>query len=149
MAGSKSNTLENSLLKLIFQNIDLTGIGDAGGLLGSVADGNLYVALATDDSVANDADAGTECTYTGYTRVAVTRDTDGWDVADNVASNHAAVTFGECTGGDETARYVEIYTASPGGTRLFWAQLDDDLVITSAPAVTPYFAAGDLDFTED
>ena len=35
------------LLKLILQNVDVTLIGDAGGLRGSVAAGSLYVSLHT------------------------------------------------------------------------------------------------------
>ncbi len=46
---SKSNTFENDLLALIFNNTDIADIGDAGGLQNSAAAGSLYVALHTSD----------------------------------------------------------------------------------------------------
>ncbi len=44
---SDSNTFENAQLLLIFNNTDITGIGDAGGLRGSASAGSLYLAAYT------------------------------------------------------------------------------------------------------
>ena len=46
---SKSNTFENDLLLLVFNNTDITLIGDAAGLQNSAAAGSLYVSLHTSD----------------------------------------------------------------------------------------------------
>lgn len=46
---SKSNTFENDLLQLIFNNVDIADIGDAGGLQNSATAGSLYIALHTGD----------------------------------------------------------------------------------------------------
>ena len=44
---SKSNSFETAILGLIFNNTDIAGIGDAGGLQNSAAAGSLYVSLHT------------------------------------------------------------------------------------------------------
>ncbi|MTW08909.1 hypothetical protein GM524_13670, partial [Streptococcus pneumoniae] len=44
---SKTNTFENDLLLLVFNNTDITLIGDAAGLQNSAAAGSLYVSLHT------------------------------------------------------------------------------------------------------
>ena len=46
---SKTNTWENDLLKLVFQNTSASLIGDATGLVGSGVAGSLYVSLHTAD----------------------------------------------------------------------------------------------------
>lgn len=145
--GSKTNGFETSLLQLIFNNSAIANIGDASGLQPSATAGSLYVALCTSATTCDDATAGTETTYTGYTRVAVARTSGGWTISGNNATNTAAITFGACTAGTATIRYVEIWTASSGGTRLFWGQLTSDLSVSSG--VTPEFAAGALDVNED
>lgn len=145
--GSKTDGFENSILLHVFQNSAIANIGDAGGLQPSASAGSLYVALMTSATTCDDANAGTECAYTGYARVGVARTSGGWTVSSNNCSNTSAITFGLCTGGTETARYVNIYTASSGGTRLYWGQLTSDLAISNG--ITPEFAAGDLDINED
>lgn len=141
---SASNTLETGLLNLIFKNIALANIGDAGGLLPSAAGGSVYVALFTDDPT--DADAGTEATYTGYARKAVARGA-GWDVAADNASNAAAVVFDPCTAGNNAISHFGIYTALAGGTLLFSGALGANLAVSNG--ITPEIAIGDLDITAD
>ena len=70
---SKSNTFENDLLKLIFNNVDIADIGDAGGLQNSAAAGSLYVALHTADPGEAGNATTNETAYTNYARVAVGR----------------------------------------------------------------------------
>lgn len=88
---SKSNTFEEDLLKLIFQNTDIANIGDAGGIRGSVTAGSLYWSLHTADP----GEAGTaitsETAYTGYARVAAARSTAGFTVTGNSVSPPANV----------------------------------------------------------
>lgn len=94
---SKSNTHENELLLLEFNNTDAAGIGDAGGLRGSVAAGSFYVSLhtATPDEAGNQST--NETAYTGYARVAVARSSAGWTVTGNSVSPAANIDFGKCT----------------------------------------------------
>lgn len=145
MAGSKTNTFETDILELVFTNTALANIGDGSGLQPSATAGSLYVALYT--VAPSDAGGGTECTYTGYGRVAVARSGAGWTVASGVAENAAAVTFGACTAGSETAVAFSIMTAASSGDMLFWGDLTANLNISAG--ITPEFAAGELTITED
>ena len=90
---SASNAFENSLLLLILNNTNIANIGDATGLRGSSAAGNVYVGLHTADPGEAGTQATSEATYTGYARVAVARTAGGWTVAGNAFSNTAAITF--------------------------------------------------------
>jgi len=150
--GSKSDDFENDVLLLIFNNTDILKIGDAGGLLGSVSPGSLYVRLMTSAVVVDDSTLGTETTYTGYVAkgIAVARSAGGWTVSGNNASNTAAVTFGASTSGPVTLRYAEVWLDNVSaviGDRLFWTQLDADLIVNSG--ITPEVPIGDLDINED
>lgn len=117
---SKTNTWETGLLNLVFNNIDFTGVGDAGGLLGSVADGNLYVSLHTGDPGEAGSQTTNECAYTSYARVAVARDGTGWTVTDNSVSPQANITFPQATGGTETATHFGVGTDSTGAGKLLY-----------------------------
>jgi hypothetical protein len=46
---SKSNSLENALLLLIFNNTNFANVGDATGVRGSTTAGSLYLSLHTAD----------------------------------------------------------------------------------------------------
>jgi len=144
---SASNSFENAILDLIFDNVAFAKIGDASGLQPSASDGNLYVSLHTGDPGEAGDQTTSECDYTSYARVAVSR-TDGWTIADNKAENAAATTFPGCTGGSNTATHFGIGTDTSGaGVLLFSAALDSSLAISSG--ITPEFAAGDLYVTCD
>lgn len=150
--GSASNTLENELLLLLLNNTNIGYIGDATGVRGSTAAGNLYVRLCTSATTCDDSTVGTEANYTGYVQygVAVARTSGGWTVSGNAASNAATITFGACTAGSNTIRYVEIWrdnTSATEAKRLFWGQLTSDLAVSAG--ITPEFAIGDLDITLD
>jgi hypothetical protein len=97
---SKSNTWENDLLLLIFNNTNASLIGDATGLRGSSAAGSLYVSLHTADPGEAGAQNTSETGYTGYARIAVARSGAGWTVsgtAPTQVSPAANIDFGECT----------------------------------------------------
>lgn len=145
MAGSKSNTFETDLLELIFNNTALANIGNAGGLQPSSAAGSLYVALFT--AAPSDSSAGTETVYTNYARVAVARSSAGWTVASGAVSNTAAVTFPQCGATGATIVAFAIMTASTGGDMLYWGDLTSSLAVSNG--ITPEFAIGDIDITED
>tara|TARA_R110000868_G_scaffold120688_3_gene320406 strand:- start:455 stop:886 length:432 start_codon:yes stop_codon:yes gene_type:complete len=142
---AKSNLLEAGILKLVYQNIALANIGNAGGLLPSSVAGSLYVALYTEDPT--DADTGVEATYTGYARIAVVRSAVGWTVLENEVSNAAILTFPTNTGTSQTVTHLAIRTASTGGDIVHQGALAVPLVIENGN--TPKFEIGDLAITED
>lgn len=148
MAGSLTNAAETNLLELIFNNTDWENIGDAAGIQNSASAGNLYVALFT--AAPSDSAAGTECSYTGYARVAVARSSAGWTVSGNNASNAAAVTFPQNTGSSQTAIAFGILTASTSGDLLFWGDITDPVAgLVIGTNVTPSFAIGAIDVNAD
>lgn len=112
---SKTNTWENDLLLLLFNNTAVTLIGDAGGLLPSSTAGSLYVSLHTADPGEAGIQTTSECAYTSYARVAVARSGAGWTVTANSVSPVANIDFPACTGTTETATYFGVGTASTGG----------------------------------
>lgn len=146
---SASNSLENSILLLLFNNTAFANIGDAGGLQPSATAGNLYISLHTGDPGEAGDQTTSECDYTSYARVAVSRSGAGWTVAANAVENAAAITFPKMTGGDEDiATHFGVGTASSGdGVLLFSGELTDHLNINLN--ITPQIGAGDLDITND
>ena len=146
---SKSNAFENSLLQLLFNNVDIANIGDAGGIQNSATAGSLYLALHTADPGEAGDQTTNECAYTSYDRVAVARSGAGWTVAANVATNFALAQFPECTGGSETITYVSIGTSSypTAGVILYSGALTASRSVSSG--IQPQFAATALSVTED
>jgi len=147
---SKANGFETGLLELVFQNDDtdttIAAIGD--GLQAAATAGNLYVSLHTGDPGEAGNQSTSEADYTSYARVAVARSTAGWTVAANEASNAAEIAFPACTGGSSTCTYFGVGTASTGtGYLLYSGELTASLAVTNG--ITPKFAIGDLDITED
>jgi hypothetical protein len=137
---SKSNAWETALLQHLFQNANVANVGDATGLRGSSAAGNLYISLHTADPGEAGAQNTSEASYTGYARVAVARSGAAWDVTGNLASNLAAVSFPACTGGSNTITHFGIGTDSSGaGTLLYSGNLG-----TSNQGPFTAVAAGDL-----
>lgn len=145
---SKTNSFENSILLHIFQNANIAEIGDATGLRGSTVGGNLYVSLHTADPGEGASQTTNEANYTGYARVAVARTAGGWTVTNNLVENAAVITFGACSAGSNTITHFGIGTLSSGaGTLLFSGILTGSLAVSAG--ITPEFAAGALDLTED
>lgn len=145
---SKGNTFETELLDHVLNNTNIALIGDATGLLASAADGDLYVALHTGDPGEAGNQTTNEATYTSYARVAVSRDGTKWTVGSGAAANAAAITFPACTGGTNTITHFSVGTASSGtGKILYKGALSASLAVSSG--VTPEFAIGNLDITED
>lgn len=136
------------MLLLFFNNTDFALIGDAAGLQNSAVAGSLYVSLHTGDPGEAGSQTTNEATYTSYARVAVARSGAGWTVSGNEASNTSAVTFPACTGGTNTITHFGVGTDSSGaGVLLYKGALTASLAVSSG--ITPAFAAGALDITED
>ena len=145
---SKSNSFENSLLQLLFNNVDIANIGDAAGLQNSAAAGSLYLALHTADPGEAGDQTTNECAYTSYARVGVARTVGGWTVATNTATNTALAQFPECTGGSETITHVSIGVASAGASVILYSgALTASRSVSSG--IQPQFAASALVVTED
>lgn len=133
---SKGDTFENDLLKLIFNNTDAGTIGDATGLRGSTAAGFLYVSLHTADVGESGSQTTSEATYTGYSRIGVTRTTGGWTVTNNTVQPVATITFPSATGGTNTVTHFAIGAAATStGKILYKGSLSPSIVVSSG--VTP------------
>lgn len=146
--GSKSNSFENDLLLLVFNNTDIANIGDAAGLQNSASAGSLYVALHTGDPGETGNQSTSEAAYTSYARVAVARSGAGWTVSGNAVSNTAAITFPACTGSSSTCTHFSVGYESSGATKiLYYGALSASLAVSTG--ITPEIPAGDLDITED
>lgn len=144
---SKSNTYENDLLQLIFNNVNIALLGDATGVRGSAAAGSLYLSLHTADPGEAGDQTTSEATYTGYGRVAVARTSAGFTVSGNAASLAAAIDFPAGTGGSGTATHVGIGTSASGtGKLLYKGPLTPN--IACGAGVTPKVNAGVV-VTED
>lgn len=151
MAGSKSNSLETSILLLIFNNTDIADLGDASGVQGSTADGNLYIRLFNTSTV-DDSTVGTEASYTGYVAggIAIPRSVAGFTVSGSNVTNAGAFAYGVCTAGGETLRYFGVFKDNSTGTeshRLYWGQLPTDLIVSIS--TIPTVPAGYLNVNEN
>lgn len=137
---SLGNTFENDLMKLIFNATAIANIADNAATSPLT---NLYVSLHTADPGEAGDQTTSESAYTSYARVAVTRNSGGWTVSNNQASNTAATTFPACTGSTSTITYAAIGTASSStGKLLFSGALSSSLAVSSG--ITPSFAIGAL-----
>lgn len=134
---SKSNTFENDLLALIFNNTAVADIGDVGGLRATATAGSLYWSLHTADP----GEAGTavtnETAYTGYLRVSAARSGVGFTVTANSVSPPANVDFAECTAsaGGPLTHFGIVNTASGAGKLLYSGTMTPN--VTMAVGVIP------------
>jgi hypothetical protein len=118
---SKSNSWENALLLLLFNNSNAANIGDATGLRGSSTAGSLYVSFHTADPGEAGSQTTSEAAYTSYARVAVARSGAGWTVTGNSVSPAAAIEAPASTGGStDTITHFGIGTASSGAGVLLY-----------------------------
>lgn len=142
---SKSNSCENSSIALIF---NATAWADLAENDTTSPATNLYVSLHTADPGEAGSQTTSETSYTNYVRVAVVRTSSGWTVSGNAVTNAAAITFAQCGTTGATITHFGVGTLSSGaGQLLYSGALSSSLAVSSG--VTPEFAAGDLDITED
>lgn len=145
---SKTNTCENNLLKLLFNNTTWANIGDATGIVGSSTAGSFYASLHTADPGEAGDQTTNEISYGSYARVAIARSSAGFTVSNNQVSNTAQTQWPSCTSGTPTATHFGIGRASSGaGELLYSGALSDSLAISSG--IQPTAAAGALVNTED
>lgn len=131
---------ENDLQALILQGTAIANLADnaASGPLTS-----LFVALHTADPQTGNQNTS-EVSYTGYNRVAVSRNAAGWTVTGANGVNANAVTFPACTGGNNTAAYASIGKNNTGvaGRIYYSGALNSNLAISNG--ITPQFPANNL-----
>lgn len=145
---SKSNSLETSFLKHIFQNVAIANVGDATGLPAAATAGSLYISLHVADPGEGGSQTTNEASYTSYARVAVARTTGAWSESSGTVSNLAAISFPACTGGTNTITHFGIGTDSSGtGTLLYSGALTASLSVSTG--ITPSFSIGSLTVSEE
>jgi hypothetical protein len=140
------------LANLLFANNNWANVGDATGLVKSTADGSFYIALY--ESNPDEGQTGTECSYTGYARTAVARNT-GWTISGTNPVNvtNAAQIGGtgnwDCTGGSATVTHFGICLSATPNTddAIVVGELSSPVNISSG--IDPVFAAGALDVDFD
>ena len=144
---SKSNSWENSLLLLLFNNTNVANVGDVTGLRGSSTAGSLYVSLHTSDPGETGDQTTNETSYGSYARIAVARSGSGWTVTANSVSPVAAITFAACTSGSATITHFGVGTASSGaGVLLYSGTVTANTAVSSG--VTPQLTTATA-ITED
>lgn len=112
----------------------------------------VYVALFT--AAPTDAGGGTEATGGSYARVQMTQADGTWDAPSGTPSNTqntGVITFPTSSGAWSSGTALShfgLMDSSSGGNLLAWNALNVAQTV-SASGVTPSFAAGDLDWSED
>lgn len=115
---SKSNTFENDLLKLIFNGTPIPNLADNAATAPLTT---LYLALHTASPGESGVQSSSEVSYGGYGRVALQRNTSGWQVTGDSVSPTTAVEFGEMISGTPgVATHISIGTHSTGGGKILY-----------------------------
>lgn len=141
-----TNSFESEVLRHILLNEAISNVGDAAGLPASVAAGNVYICLLTQDP-GEPGDIVNEAAYGGYARVAVPRGVTGWGEANGTAQNVAAVTFPECTGGSEDITHFGICKTAAGDDMIFHGELPSPFAISQG--MQPQYDIGQLALSLD
>jgi hypothetical protein len=145
---SKSNSWENALLLLLFNNTNAANIGDATGLRGSTVAGSLYLSLHTADPGEAGDQTTNEAAYTSYARVPVARSGSGFTVSGNSVNLTSAVNFPAGTGGSGTVTHFGIGTALSGAGVLLYSGTVTPNIVTGN-GVTPQLTTAAGLVTED
>ena len=144
---SKTNTWENDLLLLQFNNTNSALHGDATGLRASTTAGSYYLSLHTADPGEAGDQTTSEIAYTSYARAAVARSGVGFTVSGSTVALAAACIFPAGTGGTGTATHFGVGCSASGvGKLLYKGALSPTVVCGSG--ITPQLNAGVI-VTED
>jgi len=134
---SKGNTFENDVVKLVFN----------GTAFSWNANSDVYLSLHTGDPGEAGSQTTSECAFGSYARQAVARNSGGWTVSGDQATNAATISFPECTSGSETVSHFAIGTAVSGtGQLIYKGALTASRSVSSG--ITLQFAAGAITVTE-
>lgn len=145
---SKSNTFENELLLLLFNNTDIANIGDAAGIQNSATAGSLFLALHTADPGEAGSASTNEIAYTGYARQAVARSAAGFTVSGASVTLTNNVDFPEMTGGagGTVTHFSVVKEVSGASVILYSGTVTPNIAVASG--VTPRLKAA-TSITED
>lgn len=126
----------DSILDLLFNNVDWANVGDSTGLQGSSAAGVFYLSLHDASPGVGGNQTTNETAYTGYARVAVARTSAGWVRTGSTYNPAGTIIFPPCTAGTDTITYAGIGSDASGTGNLFaFATVTPSLAI--ANGVTP------------
>lgn len=144
---SATDFFEDDLLDLIFTNVAAPNVGDAGGLLPSVAPNSFHISLHTALLLdTHTLQTQFEAAYSGpYARVAVARSVAGWTVASGTVDNDSAITYVTSTSSETETDFGIGFVASGAGNLQIFGVLSSSLAVSNG--VTPEFAAGALDIS--
>lgn len=138
-----TDTFENEILALIFNNTAFGGVGDATGLRGSTGAGSLYVSLHTADPGEAGNQGTSESAYAGYARVPIARTAAGWTIAGNTVTNTGTAQFPAATGGTSTVTHLGIGTAATGAGKLLYRMpLTNPASLAVSAGIAPKFDPG-------
>ena len=134
---SKSNTFENDLMLLLFNNTAIADIGDVAGLRATTTAGSLWLSLHTADPGEAGTAVTSETAYTPYARVAVARSGAGFTVTGNSVSPAVNADFPECTAaaGGPITHFGVVNSSSGAGKLLYSGTVTPN--ITMAVGVIP------------
>jgi hypothetical protein len=145
---SATNSFENGLLQLIFNNTALEVHSASGGSLqGSGNIGLFYFALFT-SSPGEVGSIAAEATYGGYIRVGqASQDTDQrtsvfYPVANGQVINGVDILFPECVSGSQTITHWALCSGASGANILIYGALSSPILIASQ--VQPRIPAGSM-----
>lgn len=141
---SATNAVETAVLQLIFNATTWEGVAENDSTSPYT---QYYISLHTADPGEAGSQNTSETTYTGYARIAVTRDGTGWTVSGDTATNTADVEFGLCSASPgNPLTHVGLGTdVSGAGTLLISNALTNSVIMQVG--TTPIFSIGELDFT--
>lgn len=145
---SKSNTFENDLLLLLFNNTNIANVGDATGVRGSSTAGSLFLVLHTADPGEAGTATTSEIAYTGYARQAVARSSAGFTVSGASVTLANNVDFPEMTGGagGTVTHFSVVKEVSGASVILYSGTVTPNISVASG--VTPRLKAA-TSITED
>lgn len=128
---SMSNTTENAVLKCLLQGTDLSYRAGA----------TQYLALFTADP-GETASLVAEATYTGYSRVALTK-ASAWTDAGSTFTNADLIQFGACTAGTNAITHFAVVDTASGAVALMVSGALTSTLNVSA-GIQPQFSIGSL-----
>ena len=136
---SKSDTFENDLLLLLFNNTAIANIGDVAGLRATTTAGTFWLSLHTADPGEAGSEITNETAYTAYARQAVNRASGagGFTVTGSSVSPTTNTDFPECTAapGGPITHFGIVNTASGAGKLLYSGTMTPN--VTMAVGVAP------------
>jgi hypothetical protein len=141
---SKSNSLENALLLLLFNATTFANVA-INATSSPITD--VYASLHTADPGEAGDQTTSEATYTSYARVAVVRTSSGWTVTANSVSPVASISFPAGTGGSGTVTHFGAGKSVSGAGVLWYSGTVTPNIVTGN-GVTPILTTGTA-ITED